>query len=114
MGIERGREFFKIRDEIYYMTLRNNIAQYTTRARTSIETEFSTQCIRTCGLYDSVLSHHLALYVQVPWEKTRLRTADLPEDDDPRFECGPDLWNFAAQIDWEGDDDGYPMYHSKE
>ncbi|GIY15182.1 hypothetical protein CDAR_603941 [Caerostris darwini] len=30
-----------------------------------------------------------------------------PEDDDPRLEC--DLWNFAAQIDWEGDDDGYPI-----
>ncbi|GIY81110.1 ATP-dependent DNA helicase [Caerostris extrusa] len=52
----------------------------------------------------------------VPWEntfkspgKTRLRTADPPEDDDPRLECRPDPWNFAAQIDWEGDDDGYPM-----
>ncbi|GIY57320.1 hypothetical protein CEXT_391401, partial [Caerostris extrusa] len=29
-----------------------------------------------------------------------------PEDDDPRLESGPDPWNFAAQIDWEGDDDG--------
>ncbi|GIY87313.1 uncharacterized protein CDAR_561521 [Caerostris darwini] len=30
MGTECGREFCKIMDEIYYMTLRNNIAQYTT------------------------------------------------------------------------------------
>ncbi|GIY56040.1 elongation of very long chain fatty acids protein [Caerostris extrusa] len=46
-----------------------------------------------------------------PWQKkkTQLHTADPPEDDDPRLECGPDPWNFAAQIDWEGDDDGYPM-----
>ncbi|GIY52185.1 hypothetical protein CDAR_175741 [Caerostris darwini] len=42
-------------------------------------------------------------------KKTRLRTADPPEDDDPKLECGPDPWNFAAQIDFEGDDDGYPM-----
>ncbi|GIY51244.1 hypothetical protein CDAR_445821 [Caerostris darwini] len=44
---------------------------------------------------------------QKPDEKTRLRTADPPEDDEPRLERGPDPWNFAAQIDWEGDDDGY-------
>ncbi|GIY39585.1 hypothetical protein CEXT_704411 [Caerostris extrusa] len=49
------------------------------------------------------------LYTFKSPEKTRLRTADPPEDDDPRLECGPDPWNFAAQIDWEGDDDGYPM-----
>ncbi|GIY97537.1 hypothetical protein CEXT_800201 [Caerostris extrusa] len=42
-------------------------------------------------------------------QKTRLLTADPPEDDDPRLERGPDPWNFAVQIDWEGDDDGYPM-----
>ncbi|GIX90501.1 hypothetical protein CEXT_344821 [Caerostris extrusa] len=38
-----------------------------------------------------------------PWEKTRLRKAHQPEDDDPRLECGPNPWNFAAQIDSEGD-----------
>ncbi|GIX86746.1 ATP-dependent DNA helicase [Caerostris extrusa] len=91
------------------MTLRNNIAQYTTRARTSIDAGFSTHSGRTCGLYDSVFSHPLPPYVQVPWEKTKLRTTDPPEDDDPRLECGPDPWNFAAQLDWKGDDDGYPM-----
>ncbi|GIY25049.1 ATP-dependent DNA helicase [Caerostris extrusa] len=58
--------------------------------------------------------HHLPLYIQVPWEKTRLRTADPTEDDDPRQECGPDPWNLAAQINWEGYDDGYPMQHSKQ
>ncbi|GIY29079.1 hypothetical protein CDAR_86221 [Caerostris darwini] len=36
-------------------------------------------------------------------QKTRLRAADLPEDDDSSLECGPDPWNFAAQIDWQGD-----------
>ncbi|GIY94606.1 hypothetical protein CEXT_642851 [Caerostris extrusa] len=30
---------------------------------------------------------------------------DPPEDDDPRLECTPIPWNFAAQIDWEGDVD---------
>ncbi|GIZ01072.1 ATP-dependent DNA helicase [Caerostris extrusa] len=48
-------------------------------------------------------------YIQVSLGKTRLHTADPPEDDDPRLECGPDPWNSAAQIDWEGDDDGYPI-----
>ncbi|GIY38576.1 hypothetical protein CDAR_399471 [Caerostris darwini] len=43
----------------------------------------------------------------VPCEKARHRMADPPEDDDPRLECGPDSWNIAAQIDWEGD--GYPF-----
>ncbi|GIY64626.1 ATP-dependent DNA helicase [Caerostris darwini] len=69
MGTERGREFYKIMDEIYYMPLRNNIAQYITRARTSIDAVFSTHSLRTCGLFDSVFSHHLPLYVQVPREK---------------------------------------------
>ncbi|GIY97360.1 hypothetical protein CEXT_617121 [Caerostris extrusa] len=55
------------------------------------------------------LSHYLPLYVQVQWEETRFCTADPPEDDDPRLECGPDPWNFAAQTNWEGDDDGYPV-----
>ncbi|GIY26350.1 ATP-dependent DNA helicase [Caerostris extrusa] len=96
-------------NEIYYMTLRTNIAQYTMRARTSIDAVFSTHSVRTCGLYHSVFSHHLSLYVQVPCEKAKHRTADPPEDDDPRLECGPDPWNFAAQIDCEDDDDGYPM-----
>ncbi|GIY10522.1 hypothetical protein CEXT_647201 [Caerostris extrusa] len=49
-----------------------------------------------------------ALYVQVPWEKTTLRVANPPEDDDPRLECGPDPWNLTSQNYWEGDDDGYP------
>ncbi|GIY28564.1 lachesin [Caerostris darwini] len=66
-------------------------------------------CESKCGLYDSVFGYHLPLYVQVPWAKTRLLMADPPEDDDPRLDCGPDPWNFAAQIDWEWDDDGYPM-----
>ncbi|GIY47097.1 hypothetical protein CEXT_183141 [Caerostris extrusa] len=35
------------------------------------------------------------------WIKIRLGRADPPEDDDPRLECGPDPWNFVAQIDWE-------------
>ncbi|GIY94523.1 hypothetical protein CEXT_357421 [Caerostris extrusa] len=39
--------------------------------------------------------------------------ANPPEDDDPRLECSPDPGNFAAQIAWEGDDDGYPVWHSK-
>ncbi|GIY57907.1 uncharacterized protein CEXT_563331 [Caerostris extrusa] len=59
MGTELGREFCKIMDEIYYMTLRNNIVQYTTRARTSIDAVFSADSVRTCGLYDSVFNHHL-------------------------------------------------------
>ncbi|GIX91578.1 hypothetical protein CDAR_528451 [Caerostris darwini] len=29
-----------------------------------------------------------------------LCTADPPEEDDPRLECGPDPWNVAAQLDW--------------
>ncbi|GIY22531.1 csa-NinaC [Caerostris extrusa] len=45
MGTVRGRKFCTIMDEIYYTTLRNNIAQYTTRARKSIDAVFSkTQC----------------------------------------------------------------------
>ncbi|GIY27300.1 uncharacterized protein CDAR_507491 [Caerostris darwini] len=48
MGTERGREFCEIMDEIYYMTLRNNISQYTTRARKSIDAVFSTNSARTC------------------------------------------------------------------
>ncbi|GIY65421.1 uncharacterized protein CEXT_499251 [Caerostris extrusa] len=48
MGTERGREFCKIMDEIYYLTSRNSIAQYTTRARTSIDAVFSTHSLRTC------------------------------------------------------------------
>ncbi|GIY03518.1 hypothetical protein CEXT_206971 [Caerostris extrusa] len=47
---------------------------------------------------DRRLNHHLRLYVQVPWEKTRFRTADPPEDDDPRLECGPDPWNFTHKL----------------
>ncbi|GIY74292.1 hypothetical protein CEXT_131861 [Caerostris extrusa] len=31
-----------------------------------------------------------------------LRTADPPEDDNPRLECGPEPWNFATQLDWGG------------
>ncbi|GIY54336.1 hypothetical protein CEXT_799961 [Caerostris extrusa] len=42
MGTDRGLEFCEIMNEIYYMTLRNNIAQYTTRARTNINAVFST------------------------------------------------------------------------
>ncbi|GIY83276.1 hypothetical protein CEXT_241281 [Caerostris extrusa] len=42
----------------------------------------------TCGLYGSVFNHHLPLYIQVPWGKTRLRMTDPPDDDDPRRECG--------------------------
>ncbi|GIY11917.1 ATP-dependent DNA helicase [Caerostris extrusa] len=104
IGTERGREFCEIMDdEIYYMTLRNNIAQYTTRARKSVDAVFSTHSVRTYGLYHSVFSHHLPLYVQVPWEKTRFYTPS-----------GPNPWYFAAQIVWKGDDDGYPMYHSKQ
>ncbi|GIY92234.1 hypothetical protein CEXT_671761 [Caerostris extrusa] len=60
-----------------------------------------------CMTVFSVIS--CPLYVQVPWGKTRLRTAYPSEDDDPRQECGPDPWNFAAQIDWEVEDDGYTM-----
>ncbi|GIY06870.1 ATP-dependent DNA helicase [Caerostris darwini] len=78
------------------------------RTRTNIDAVFSTHDVRTCGLYDSVFSPHLPLYIQVPWEKTKFHTADPPEDDDPRLESGQDPWNYAAQIDWEGDD-GYPM-----
>ncbi|GIY08507.1 uncharacterized protein CDAR_313321 [Caerostris darwini] len=51
MDTEHGREFCKILYEIYYMTLRNNIARYTTRGRTSIDAVFSTHSIRACGLY---------------------------------------------------------------
>ncbi|GIY41175.1 hypothetical protein CEXT_747611 [Caerostris extrusa] len=40
-----------------------------------------------------------------PGKKQDFRTADPPEDDDPRLECGPDPWHFVAHIDWEGDDD---------
>ncbi|GIY78917.1 ATP-dependent DNA helicase [Caerostris darwini] len=77
MGTERGRKCCKIMDdEIYYMTLRNNIAQYTTRARTTIDAVFSTHRVRTCDLYDTVFSHHLLLYVQDPWEKTRFCTSE--------------------------------------
>ncbi|GIY10546.1 ATP-dependent DNA helicase [Caerostris darwini] len=99
MGTKRGREFCRIMDEIYYMTSRNNIAQYTTRAWTSIDAVFSTHSVGTCGLNDCVFSHHLPLHVQVPWEETRLRTADPPEDDDPRLECGPwNPWNRSMEF----------------
>ncbi|GIY83039.1 hypothetical protein CEXT_308761 [Caerostris extrusa] len=50
-----------------------------------------------------VFSAITCLYTFKSPGKTRLRTANPPEDDDPRLE-----WNFAAQIDWESDDDGYP------
>ncbi|GIY37796.1 hypothetical protein CDAR_10691 [Caerostris darwini] len=65
MVTERGRELCKIMDEIYYMTLRNSTVQYTTRARTSIDTVFSTHSVRTCGLYDKVFSHHLPHYLMM-------------------------------------------------
>ncbi|GIY49663.1 uncharacterized protein CDAR_29401 [Caerostris darwini] len=102
----------KIMYEIYYMTLRNNIAQYTMKARTTIDAVFSTHSVRTRGMFDSsVFSQHLPLYVQIPWEKNKISygRSTRTGPDPPRLECGPDPWNFAAQIDWEGDDDGYPM-----
>ncbi|GIY54115.1 uncharacterized protein CDAR_300761 [Caerostris darwini] len=58
------------------------------------------------------ICHHFLPYpplFKTPGKKTSLRTAGPPEDDDTRLECGPNPWNFAAQIAWEGDDDGYPM-----
>ncbi|GIY17803.1 hypothetical protein CDAR_539801 [Caerostris darwini] len=54
-------------------------------------------------------SWQVDLETKIPGEKTRLRTADPPADDDPRLECGPDPWNFTAQMDWEGNDAGYAM-----
>ncbi|GIY78694.1 hypothetical protein CEXT_292701 [Caerostris extrusa] len=88
-------------DEIYYVTLRNKIAQYTTIAWTSIVAVFSTQR-KNIGLYDGVFRHHFASIRSSPLGKTRLRTADPPEDDDPWLECGPDPWNFAAQLTGKG------------
>ncbi|GIY01913.1 uncharacterized protein CDAR_392991 [Caerostris darwini] len=71
MGTELERVFCKIMDEIYCMTLRNNIAQYTTRSRMSIDAVFSTHSARESDLYDSVFSHQLSLYVQVSWDKKK-------------------------------------------
>ncbi|GIY74538.1 ATP-dependent DNA helicase [Caerostris darwini] len=45
----------------------------------------------------------------ITWEKTRLRTTNPPEDNDPRLGCGPVPWNSAAKIAWKGEDHGYPM-----
>ncbi|GIY08889.1 ATP-dependent DNA helicase [Caerostris extrusa] len=47
MNTEHRREFCKIMVEIYYMISRNNIAQFTTRARKSIDAVFSTHSVRT-------------------------------------------------------------------
>ncbi|GIY65423.1 uncharacterized protein CEXT_499261 [Caerostris extrusa] len=48
INTERRREFCKIMAEIYYMTSRNNIAQYTKRTRTRIDAIFSACSVRTC------------------------------------------------------------------
>ncbi|GIY81563.1 ATP-dependent DNA helicase [Caerostris darwini] len=103
-------ESFESKNRVYETVLTGDFnidMGTTTRARTSIDALFSTHSVRTCGLYDSIFCHHLPLYVQIPQEKTRLRTVDPPEDDDPRLECGPDPWNFAARIDLEFDDDDH-------
>ncbi|GFR27550.1 ATP-dependent DNA helicase [Trichonephila clavata] len=50
------------------------------------------------------ISTHLPLYVQMPWEKKKVRTSYPQEEDDPSLECGPDLLDRNGDIDWAEDD----------
>ncbi|GIY80080.1 hypothetical protein CDAR_186081 [Caerostris darwini] len=71
-------------EEIYYMTLRNNVAQYTTRARTSIDAVFSAGGHVSCMIVFSAIT---CLYTF----KSPGRKQDFlrpPEDDEPRKDCG--------------------------
>ncbi|GBN30786.1 hypothetical protein AVEN_103957-1 [Araneus ventricosus] len=104
----KGKEFCDIMENIYYLKLRNNPSDSTTIHQTTIDCIFSTNIVRTCGVYESAFSCHLPLYVQVPWEKMKVRTPIPPEDNDRRLECGPDLLDRTGDIEWE-EEDGYPM-----
>ncbi|GFR05412.1 ATP-dependent DNA helicase [Trichonephila clavata] len=101
----RGREFCEMLTNMYYITLRNNPSQYTTIGQTTIDCVFSTYGLRTWGVFESGLSTHLPLHVQMPWEKKKVRTSYPQEDDDPSLECGPDLLDRTGEIDWAEDDD---------
>ncbi|GFX30881.1 uncharacterized protein TNCV_4145891 [Trichonephila clavipes] len=87
--------------------LRNNPPQCTTIGRTTTDCIFSTHDLRTCGVYESAFSTHLPLYVQMPWEKKKVRTSYPQEDNDPSLECGPDLLDRTGEIDW-AEDDNFP------
>ncbi|GIY82376.1 ATP-dependent DNA helicase [Caerostris extrusa] len=76
------------------------------RETMTLPTPLTTAWKEHVACIDSVFSHHLPLYVQVSWEKQDFIRPNPPEDDYPRPECGSDPWNFAAQMDWESDDDG--------
>ncbi|GFQ75744.1 ATP-dependent DNA helicase [Trichonephila clavata] len=107
MMTQRGKEFCEMLTNIYYITLRNNPSQYTTLGQITIDCVFSTHGLRTCGVYENAFSTHLPLYVQMPWEKKKVRTSYPQEEDDPSLECGPDLLDRTGDIDW-AEDDGFP------
>ncbi|GBM59807.1 hypothetical protein AVEN_154362-1, partial [Araneus ventricosus] len=107
INTEYGNEFCEIMDNIYYMKLRNNPSASTTIHRTTIDCIFSTHGVLVCGVYESSFCTHLPLYVQVPFEKMKVRTSCPPEDDDLRLECGPDLLDRTADIDW-AEEDNFP------
>ncbi|KAF8789692.1 hypothetical protein HNY73_007613 [Argiope bruennichi] len=86
-----GKEFCDTMENIYYLKLRNNPSDSTTIHHTTIDCIFSTNIVRTCGIYESAFSSHLTLYVQIPWEKMQVRTPIPSEDNNPMLECGPDL-----------------------
>ncbi|GFR05409.1 ATP-dependent DNA helicase [Trichonephila clavata] len=65
----RGREFCEMLTNMYYITLRNIPSQYTTIGQTTIDCVFSTYGLRTWGVFESGLSTHLPLHVQMPWGK---------------------------------------------
>ncbi|GFW26066.1 ATP-dependent DNA helicase [Trichonephila clavipes] len=104
MMTQRRQEFCEIMTNIYYIVLRNNPSHYTTIGRTTIDRIFSTHGLRTCGNYKSAFSTHLPLYVQMPWEKKKVRTSYPQGDNDPSLECGPDLLDRTGDIDWAEDE----------
>ncbi|GFS47045.1 ATP-dependent DNA helicase [Trichonephila clavipes] len=83
MMTQHGQQFCEIMTNIYYIELRNNLPQCTTIGRTTTDCIFSTHDLRTCGVYESAFSTHLPLYVQMPWERKKVRTSYPQEDNDP-------------------------------
>ncbi|GIX94742.1 ATP-dependent DNA helicase [Caerostris extrusa] len=67
----------------------------------------SIHSVKTCGLYDSVFSDHLPSIRSSPLGKNKTSYGRFTRRQ--RFNAKVWAWNFAAQIDWEGDDYGYPM-----
>ncbi|GIY92396.1 hypothetical protein CEXT_43351 [Caerostris extrusa] len=98
-------------DEIYYMTVRNNIAQYTMRARTSIHAVFVFNTQRknmwACMIVFSVIT---CLYTfKSPGRKQDFVRPIHQKTTIQDWSVGSFHGILPQKLTWEGEDDEYPM-----